>query len=338
MSIIATPGLSTSNSYNTIAEADAFIPLYDNNAWNTFTTSQKENWLKLSTHTLENLRYLGKKFYDYQALFFPCIGGLANHEYLSFTGNILLAVTDYSEDIETGDGVTKTFAITDSSLFPTAGTVEVETQCESNIVTLTDESGIGTLTGTGGSGTISYTTGAITLSYDEAPNDDEAITLTGDGYRRDVICDEDLEFDYGEFNDFLKYGAFHVEDGTGARVGISISSNNVEAGTVTLESPLPTLFDTTTESKVLYPIHEDIKKAQLIQVLKIRGEVDVLNGYSVPEGIEAIKSEGAFVRYGSSSASLTAFERKARSKRLHPLALALIGRFTVYGKIAAVRA
>lgn len=338
MSIIATPGLSTSNSYNTIAEADDFIPLYDNSAWNTFTTQQKENWLRLACHTLENIRYLGKKFYDYQTLFFPCIGGVGDHKYLSFTGNILLTVTDYSEDISTGDGATKTFAITDSGLFPTAGTVEIETECESNTIILTDESGTGTLTGIGGSGTVSYTTGAIALKYDEAPNDEEVITLTGDGYRRDVITHANLEFDYGEFNDFLEYGAFHVEEGTGARVGISISSNDVEAGTVTLNSSLSTLFDSTTKSKVLYPIHSDIKKAQLIQVLKIRGETDVLNGFSVPEGIEAIKSEGAFVRYGSSSAALTAFERKARSKRLHPLALALIGRFTVYGKIAAVRA
>ncbi len=78
-----------------------------------------------------------------------------------------------TEDLDTGDGSTKTFTGTTSETPIRSSKFIVDDQVE----TFTDSSG--TLTGdAGGTGTINYTTGAVSVTFNTAPTDGQTINLT----------------------------------------------------------------------------------------------------------------------------------------------------------------
>ena len=78
VTIVATPGSATANSYVTLTDAQTFIDgLVENDdivAWGTSTTDQKNRALFSSAQRIDRERFLGARTNDTQALEWPRSG------------------------------------------------------------------------------------------------------------------------------------------------------------------------------------------------------------------------------------------------------------------------
>jgi hypothetical protein len=106
ITIVATAGGASSNSYLTLADAqlivDGFVQDADITAWATATTDQKNRALFTATQRLDRERFLGARSTDTQALQWPRTGVRKPDTYINTyaTGFPFRISTDYFTDVE----------------------------------------------------------------------------------------------------------------------------------------------------------------------------------------------------------------------------------------------
>jgi hypothetical protein len=104
--IVATPGAANANSYLTLADAqaiiDGFVQDADVTAWATATTDQKNRALFTATQRLDHERYLGARATDTQSLQWPRTGVRKPDTYINTyaVGFPFRITTDYFTDTE----------------------------------------------------------------------------------------------------------------------------------------------------------------------------------------------------------------------------------------------
>ena len=117
ISITATVGSATANSYLTLAEAQAIIDGLieddDVTAWSSATTDQKNRALYTATVRIDRERFLGAKVTNTQALQWPRTGVRKPDTYINTyaTGFPFRISTDYFTDTEVPEQVKKAEAI-----------------------------------------------------------------------------------------------------------------------------------------------------------------------------------------------------------------------------------
>ena len=117
ISITATVGSATANSYLTLAEAQAIIDGLveddDVTAWASATTDQKNRALYTATVRIDRERFLGARVTDTQALQWPRTGVRKPDTYINTyaTGFPFRISTDYFTDTEIPEQVKKAEAI-----------------------------------------------------------------------------------------------------------------------------------------------------------------------------------------------------------------------------------
>ena len=111
ISITATAGSASANSYLTLADAQAIVDglVEDDDvaAWASATTDQKNRALYTATQRIDRERFLGAKAADTQALQWPSTGGRKPDTFTSTytTGFPYRVTTDYYTDTEIPDQV-----------------------------------------------------------------------------------------------------------------------------------------------------------------------------------------------------------------------------------------
>jgi hypothetical protein len=106
ITIVATPGAADANSYLTLAEAqaiiDGFVQDADVTAWASATTDQKNRALFSATQRLDRERFLGARATDTQALQWPRTGVRKPDTYINTyaVGFPFRITTDYFTDGE----------------------------------------------------------------------------------------------------------------------------------------------------------------------------------------------------------------------------------------------
>jgi hypothetical protein len=106
ITIVATPGAANANSYLTLAEAqaiiDGFVQDADVTAWASATTDQKNRALFSATQRLDRERFLGARATDTQALQWPRTGVRKPDTYINTysVGFPFRITTDYFTDGE----------------------------------------------------------------------------------------------------------------------------------------------------------------------------------------------------------------------------------------------
>lgn len=117
VTITATVGSATANSYQTLADAQAIIDGLieddDITAWASATTDQKNRALFTATVRIDRERFLGARVTDTQALQWPRTGVRKPDTYINTyaTGFPFRISTDYFTDTEVPDQVKKAQAI-----------------------------------------------------------------------------------------------------------------------------------------------------------------------------------------------------------------------------------
>jgi len=106
ITIVATPNAANANSYLTLADAqaiiDGFVQDADVTAWATATTDQKNRALFTATQRLDRERYLGARATDTQSLQWPRTGVRRPDTYINTyaVGFPFRISTDYFDDDE----------------------------------------------------------------------------------------------------------------------------------------------------------------------------------------------------------------------------------------------
>ena len=117
ITIVATVGSATANSYLTLADANAIIEGLveddDVTAWSSSTDDQKNRALYTSTLRIDRERFLGARVTDTQALQWPRTGVRKPDTYINTyaVGFPFRITTDYFTDTEIPDQVKKAQAI-----------------------------------------------------------------------------------------------------------------------------------------------------------------------------------------------------------------------------------
>lgn len=102
MTVIVTPGGSTSNSYATRDEATSyFLSTFFNTTWANFSNGVKDNWLIESTRVIDRFRFKGHRWQGQdQALAFPRVN---EHSQFYFVDNRISDFEDDDEETPTGE-------------------------------------------------------------------------------------------------------------------------------------------------------------------------------------------------------------------------------------------
>ena len=117
ISIVATVGAATANSYLTLADAqsliDGFIESADVAAWASATTDQKNRALYTSAQRIDRERFLGSKVDDTQSMQWPRSGVRKPDTYINTyaTGFPFRIVEDFFTDTEIPDQLKKAQAV-----------------------------------------------------------------------------------------------------------------------------------------------------------------------------------------------------------------------------------
>jgi hypothetical protein len=113
ITIVATAGSATANSYLTLSDAqdliDGLIENDDVTAWGTATTDQKNRALYTATQRIDRERFLGARATDTQALQWPRTGVRKPDTYINTyaVGFPFRITTDYYTDTEIPDQLKK---------------------------------------------------------------------------------------------------------------------------------------------------------------------------------------------------------------------------------------
>lgn len=331
MAINAVPASPNANSYLTLEEANEKLVIWSDLNWKLKITKEKETLLRLATTYIERLPFVGEKLYKGQSLNLP--RKIARYkpysvdkdyfDGFSLKGNILKSFEEESFNIAKGDGSKKDFEI-DLDVFPIANSINIKTIINSSEFEVTDD-GNGKIIHDGNEiGTISYDTGLLQIQFPNPPDTDKDIVLKCNGYYRNIIT---IDKTFDAFDDFLKYGAIHIDE-TGNHQCFTIISNSISEKTITFDGKVSKLLDSDCKSKVIYPLN-DAKEAQIIQLLYLQ---NILTW----DASSLIRSK----RIGDVAVSYyrpNKLDRVAAKFNVHPQVIALLAPYLIYGKLEVQR-
>lgn len=326
VSLVASP---LANSYVTTAELHAYMGVIDA-GWAAVPAVEQERLAILATMEIDRVRFLGSKALGNQRLEFPRVGDpRVFRPILDSAPQVDKPTSAFSYGLTRG--VAETFpagAVVTLSLFPGRGSVRVSTFLGGGVVNETDD-GNGTI---GTAGVVDYAAGTITLAgVPTAP-----VIVQYSGVRRDVLLCPDAQMDPGRFMpDFLVGGSVHLLRANGIREFFDIVAHNIVSGEITLAQPLQDAIAPGDRVLLFWPVHQDLKRAVLIQVAARRGLVTL--DTRAGRGIKTIKIGDTTTTY-SDAVSTSRVVSLAAKYGLNDQSFALIARFTIYGKGLTVEA
>lgn len=325
VSLVASP---LANSYVTAAELHAYMGVIDA-GWATVAPVEQERLAILATMEIDRVRFLGSKALGNQRLEFPRVGD----------PRVFRPILDSAPQVDKSAsgfayGLTRAFEETfpasanlTLACFPARGSVRISTFL-GGVVTEIDD-GAGAL---GAVGAVDYAAGTITLTgVPTAP-----VVVQYDGVRRDVLICPDAQMDPGRFMpDFLVGGSVHVLRADGVREFFGIAGHNIVSGEITLDQPMADALAPGDRVMLFWPVHDDLKRAVMIQVAARRGLVTL--DTRAGRGIKSIKIGDTATTY-SDAVSSSRVTSLAAKFGLNDQSFALIARFTIYGKGLMVEA
>lgn len=314
------------NSYVSLEEISDFMLAVDPN-WVHTTPSEAARYAIMTAAKINAIRYLGQPYFARQGMAFPRKND-ARVRSAPLTGLSAVTLGAAVEEYVPANSSSGCSFTTDN--FPiAAATNTVEVTLSGQTVALTD-SGAGVLTGTGVAGTINYETGDVTL--DTQVDEGTVARVAASWYSSSKLVSADLVFDAAEYlPGHFNGGAVHVPHSDGQRDYCTISDHNIVSGVVTLDARMNA--QVAGSCLLFQPFARPLKDAQLIQLQAERGLLDW--DRNAGRGISAVK-----IGDTSRSYSTTNIPEKARmlagKYRVHEIVMALLGPYTIYGKMGII--
>ena len=319
MEIIATPTHPKANSYAFWDEIEDYFQIYD--WWQSLTQTQKENLAVLATAAIDALPFSGRKLVIGQRLEFPRMG----HPSLELTGSFLLWLSSQTQDAFTVTDDNTTTVSFDLNFFPATLVISYFIGGSQYSVEMAPD---GSISGGNVSGNCDLSTGHVDLTFTSPLDNGSVIQCRGSGYSRYTLQHHLLVFDPEEFaDDFLKYGFVRVFYDDSVFL-TSITANAVIPGTVSLADPLPQLPEATDSATVYYPVFNDVKQAQFIQMAYLATK----SGTFPQEGIRSIRIGDTQVVFSDRLAGYSRYTRLASRYGLHPAAFTKLLPYTIYAQ------
>lgn len=321
--IVAHPN---ANSYVTAEEINAFMGAVDL-SWITVTSSEAARFAIMTAAKINAVRFLGQPYFPNQGMAFPRKND-ARVRSIPVTGLSSVALGDAVEECTPEIVPAGTMFYTEN--FPIGSPSNTVTCTIAGLTVVLNDSGTGILTGVGVAGTINYDTGHVTL---DAPVDaGTTVFVAAKWYANNKLFSADLVFDAAAYlPGHLNGGSVHVPHADGTRDYCAIRDHNIVTGIVTLGTRMGSL---STAGTMLFPPYARVlKDAQLTQLQAERGLLDWDRNAS--RGISTIKIGDTSRSYSNSGIPEKA-KVLAGKYRVHEIVIALLGPYTIYGKLGVM--
>ena len=319
-------GHPKANSYVSLEEASDFMLAADP-SWVRTSPGDLTRFLIMTAAKINAVRYLGQPYYANQGLAFPRKND-ARVRTIPVTGLSPVNLGAAVEDCAPSTSSSGTTAYTHN--FPLAATTNTVTCTMSGQTIVLADDGAGHLIGGGIEGTIDYTAGLITLP---APVDaGTVLQVSASWYACDRVVSTDLVFDAAAYlPGYLNGGSVHIPHADGQRDYCLITEHNIVTGVVTLGERMSAQ---SASSAILFAPHpRPLRDAQLVQLQAERGLLDW--DRNAGRGISSIKIGDTSRSYATSSIPDKA-RQLAGKYRVHEVVMALLGPYTIYGKMGVI--
>ena len=314
------------NSFVSFDEVSEFMLALDPK-WVSTSPSEIARLVVMTAAKINAVRFLGQPYFQNQGMAFPRKND-ARVRSTPVTGLSGVEVGVATEEHTPSVLASGCQFYTDN--FPIAkitNTVEC-TVSGANVVLADNGSGglsDGTLTGT-----IDYTNGIVTLNF--LVDSGTSARITASWYSSTKLFSSDVVFDAESYlPGHLNGGSVHVPHSDGLRDYGTIIDHNIVSGVVTLGSRMTAYVPA---SALLFnPYPRAVRDAQLIQLQAERGLLDW--DRNANRGISTIKIGDTSRSY--STVSIPDKTKMLAGKyRVHELVIALLGPYTIYGKMGVV--
>lgn len=314
------------NSYVSLEEAHEFMLAVDPN-WVRMSPGEAARFLIMTAAKINAVRYLGQPYYANQGLAFPRKND-ARVRSIPVTGLSAVNIGAAVEECAPAVSSAGTTAYTHN--FPIAAATNTVTCTMSGLTVVLADDGSGKLSGGGVEGIIDYAAGLVTISG--SVDAGTVIRVAADWYACDRVVSSDLVYDAatylpGHFNG----GSVHVPHSDGRRDYCAIVDHNIVTGVVALGERMSAQ---SAASAVLFPPHpRPLRDAQLTQLQAERGILDW--DRNAGRGISSVKIGDTSRSYSTSSIPEKA-KQLAGKYRVHEVVMALLGPYTIYGKMGII--
>lgn len=314
------------NSYVPLDEASDFMLALDPK-WVSTSPSEIARFVVMTAAKINAVRFLGQPYFPNQGMAFP----RKNDARVRSTP--LTGLSGVDAGVATEEHVPSATAsgcqfYTDN--FPVAKNTNTVECTVSGLSVVLMDNGLGGLSDGTRTGTINYTSGLVTLDF--LVDAGTSARITASWYSSTKLASTDLVFDASAYlPGHLNGGSVHVPHPDGQRDYSAIVDHNIVSGVVTLGSRM-TAFNPSA-SMLFNPYPRAVRDAQLIQLQAERGLLDW--DRNANRGISSIKIGDTARSY--STASIPDKSKMLAGKyRVHELVIALLGPYTIYGKMGVV--